>query len=108
MKIEMWEILVPTVHRKNGKPIRTRFHRIWDAQVRAISGGLTITPVTKGQWISFAENGKVYEERMIPVRIACTPTQFILILKITRSYYDQLTVMAYRISSEVILYEGED
>lgn len=44
----MWEILVPTKSNE-GKPFRTRYHRVWDAKVREISGGLTILPVVKGQ-----------------------------------------------------------
>ena len=47
----MWEILVPTKSNA-GKPYRTRYHRVWDAKVREISGGLTVMPVVKGQWLS--------------------------------------------------------
>lgn len=40
--IAMWEILVPTTKRIIvGSPYyTTRFHRVWDAKVRAITGGL--------------------------------------------------------------------
>ena len=27
-KIELWEVLVPTIRNGNGKPFRTRFHRV--------------------------------------------------------------------------------
>ena len=69
---EIWEILVPTV-RNDGRPFRLRYHRVWDAKVRAISGGLTVMKAAKGQWISQA--GDLFEERMIPVRIMCTRDQ---------------------------------
>ena len=68
MTSELWEILVPTQY-PSGKPIRTRFHRVWDEKVRAITGGLTILAVAKGTWTS--PDGEVFRERMIPVRIAC-------------------------------------
>ena len=44
----LWEILVPTIHSSNGKPIRTRFHKVWDKKVREISGGLTIMHLLGG------------------------------------------------------------
>lgn len=99
--MELWEILVPTI-RNDGKPIRTRFHRVWDAKVRAISGGLTITPPAKGQWVH-PESGTLFAERMIPVRVMCTREQIEKIIDITLEYYEQIAVMAYRISELVIL-----
>jgi hypothetical protein len=99
-KLQMWEILVPTV-RNDGRPIKTRFHRVWDSKVRTITGGLTILPVSKGQWVS--PNGELFVERMIPVRIACSHEQIEQIITMTIKYYEQLAVMAYLIADEVIL-----
>lgn len=96
----LWEILVPTV-RNDGKPYRTRYHRVWDQKIRQISGGLTILPVAKGQWV--APDGKLFTERMIPVRIVATRDQIEQIVDLTMKYYDQLAVLAYKISDEVIL-----
>jgi len=96
----LWEILVPTV-RNDGKPFRTRYHRVWDQKVRAISGGITIMPVAKGQWVS--PDGALFQERMIPVRIVATRAQIEAIVDITLRYYDQLAVLAYKVSDEVIL-----
>lgn len=86
--------------RNDGRPIRTRFHKIWDEKVRTISGGLTIMPVAKGQWI-FKET--LFEERMIPVRIIATRSQIDEIIDMTMKYYEQLAVLAYMIAEEVIL-----
>lgn len=96
----LWEILVPTQF-NDGKPIRTRYHRVWDAKVREISGGLTIMKPAVGQWIS--EENELYKERMIPVRIACTEEDIEKIIAFTMKYYDQLAMMAYAISSKVII-----
>lgn len=96
--MEMWEILVPTV-RANGVPYRTRFHRVWDARVRAITGGLTILTPAKGQWIS--PDGVLFHERMIPVRLACTENQIDQIIEMTLKYYNQKAIMAYQVSSKV-------
>lgn len=98
--IEMWEILVPTVL-PNGKPIRTRYHRVWDNKVYQITNGLTILNPTKGKWI--CPEGNLFEERMIPVRVACTREQIEAIIDMTIQYYDQKAVLAYRISDQVII-----
>ena len=95
----LWEILVPTV-RNNGKPFRTRYHRVWDSKVRNITNGLTIMKPVLGQWVS---KDKTYVERMIPVRIACTKKQMDQIIDMTLIYYDQEAVMAHRVSEECII-----
>lgn len=119
----MWEILVPTEKRvKTPKPdvdagdrayadvmhlwekknsYTTRYHRVWDEKVRAISGGLTILTPAKGQWVS--PTGELYAERMIPVRIIATREQIEQIIDMTMDYYDQLAVLCYKVSEEVIL-----
>lgn len=98
--VELWEIFVPTA-RANGRPIRTRHHRAWDAQVQKITGGLTIIPPVIGKWISPDTNIN-YKDRMIPVRIACTSEQMREIMKRTLNHYpDEECIMAYKISSEV-------
>jgi hypothetical protein len=96
--LPLWEILVPTVH-NNGKPFRTRFHKVWDAKVRAITGGLTIFKPAFGQWKS--DEGTVFVERMIPVRIACTREQIQLISDFAAQHYEQLAIMFYLVSEEV-------
>lgn len=100
--MELWEVLVPTV-RNDGRPYRTRYHRVWDAKVRAITGGLTILPVAKGQWVD-PESGLEFIERMIPVRIACSREQIEQVIDATMDHYDdQIAVMAYRVSDDVII-----
>jgi hypothetical protein len=96
---EFWEILVPTV-RNDGRPFRLRYHRVWDAKVRAISGGLTVMPVARGQWV---HGEKLYSERMIPVRVMGTRAEIEQIVDLTLKYYEQLAVLAYRVSDDVIL-----
>lgn len=100
MKQEMWEILVPTI-RNDKRPIRTRFHKVWDKKVYNITGGLTIMSPTKGKWIS--PDGELFAERMIPVRIVATRSQIEKIVDMTIDYYEQLAVLCYKISDEVIL-----
>jgi hypothetical protein len=99
----MWEILVPTERRLNpGKYYTTRYHRVWDQKVRAITGGLTIMPPAKGQWIN-PTTGTLFQERMIPVRIIATREEIEKVITLTLTYYDQLAVLCYKISDEVIL-----
>jgi hypothetical protein len=102
---ELWEILVPTV-RNDGKPFRLRYHRVWDAKVRAITNGLTVLHPVKGQWV--APDGTLFAERMIPVRIACTEAQIEDIADLTVIYYEQKAVMFYRVSDRVTIKHYEE
>lgn len=98
----MWEILVPTARRlEPGKYYSTRYHRVWDAKVRAITGGLTIMSPASGQWVN-PSTGELFKERMIPVRIMATREEIEKVVDITIKYYDQLAVLCYKISDEVI------
>jgi hypothetical protein len=101
----LWEILVPTVRRVGGKPYTTRFHRVWDSKVREISGGLTVLTPAKGQWV--APTGELHSERMIPVRIVASREQIDRIIDLTIVYYDQLAVLCYKLSDEVIVKHRE-
>lgn len=100
----LWEVLVPTVRpNTNGKKFfTTRYHRVWDAKVRAISGGLTIMAPAKGQWVS--PSGVLFKERMIPVRVMCTGPDIWKVAQVTAEYYEQEAVMFYRVSDEVEIY----
>lgn len=100
----LYEILVPCQF-NNGKPVRTRHHKNWDAKVRSISGGLTILSPAKGQWIY---KSKLFEERVIPVRIYYTEKQIKKIISFTLSHYKQIAVMCYVISDKVFLIEAKD
>ena len=104
MSSSLWEILVPTIS-NDGKPYRTRFHKVWDRKVYEISGGLTILTPAKGRWIS--PEGTLFAERMIPVRIVASREQIDKIIDFTMKYYDQLAVMAYKVSEEVIIKHKE-
>lgn len=98
----LYEILVPCNH-NDGRPIRTRYHRVWDKKVRDITGGLTVMPpITSGQWVS--DDHQIFSERMIPVRILAKQDQMKEIAKMTAKYYSQLAVMYYTISSCVTIY----
>lgn len=96
---ELWEILVPTQYNDTKTPVKTRHHRQWDKYVRSISGGLSIFKPIKGQWV---HQGELYEERNIPVRIACTEKQIRHIGEFTKKHYRQICIMIYKISDNVI------
>jgi len=97
MPFNLYEILVPCQF-NDGRPVRTKFHKVWDEKVRAIAGGLTILMPAKGQWL---DKGKLYDERVIPVRIACTPKQIRKIADITASHYQQIKIMFYLLATDV-------
>lgn len=104
----MWEILVPTEYRLSpGRYYRTRYHRVWDKKVRDITGGLTVLTPAKGSWNN-PKTGELFSERMIPVRIMATRSEIEQIVDMTLTYYDQLAVLCYKVSDEVILrYKNE-
>lgn len=103
MKKEMWEILVPTARRlEPGKYYTTRYHRVWDEKVREITGGLTVMVPAIGQWVN-PTTRELFKERMIPVRIMATREEIDQIVDLTLKYYNQLAVLCYKISDEVIL-----
>lgn len=93
----LWEVLVPTV-RNDGRPIRTRYHRVWDEKVKDLAGGLTVVKPVLGTWVS--DEGEEYKERMIPVRIMCDRATIMKIAELAKTYYDQEAIMVYKISDE--------
>lgn len=98
---KLWEILVPTIYRPTGKPIHTRFHRVWDQKVRAITGGLTTFQPVKGQWIS--PDNHLFNDRMIPVRVLATEDEIKQIVTLTGQYYKELAVMYYLVSEYAVI-----
>lgn len=58
-------------------------------------------PTIKGEWVS--DDKTIFVDRMIPVRIACTPIQMREIALMTGEYYEQLCIMYYMISNSVTL-----
>lgn len=103
MEKSLWEILVPTVMIVEGKekPVRTRYHRVWDKKIREMSGGMTILGPAKGAWHS--PDNKLFIERMIPVRFMATFEEVKKIAAMTAKYYNQKAVMYYEISSRVFI-----
>ncbi len=101
MSIFLYEILVPCL--KDGKPVRTRYHRVWDEKVRKIANGLTIMKPQIGNWLD--KEGNLFIERVIPVKIACSKEQINIISDFTAKYYNQKAIMFYKISDEVTIKE---
>ncbi len=103
--MSLYEILVPTTFQDTGKPVSLKHHKEWDKYVRKFSPGMTILKPAKGQWDYL---GKVYEDRVIPVRLTCTAKQILEICKFTLHHYRQLAVMAYKLSDEVVILQRTD
>lgn len=102
----LWEVMVPCTW-NSGRPIRTRHHREWDQRVRKITSGLTVLAVGKGQWVS--PDGEEFLERVIPVRILCTPEDMKQIVQLTIKHYEQDAVFYYIVSTHVgVQYATDD
>lgn len=101
MSIALYEILVPTQFQDTRKLVSLKHHREWDDLVLSVAGGMTIIRAAAiGRWISLE---KLYEDRVIPIRIACTQNQIEFIARFTKEHYRQLAVMYYKISDDVII-----
>ena len=95
----IFEILVPQ-KRNDGIEYGLEYHKEWDKKVRDITGGITVQKTTKGSWVK--KQGELVIDTMIPVKIFCTDLEFNKIMKLTlEHYYDQYTIMGYKISNEV-------
>jgi hypothetical protein len=99
--MELWEVLVPASNAKRKENFSYEHHKAWDEYVKSLSGGLTIFRTVKGEWVS--DNGEIFVDRMIPVRIACSREDIEKIIDFTIEHYSQLAVMAYKVSDEVII-----
>lgn len=97
-KLYLWEILIPAT-RPTGQQIKSHFHRTWDKKVRKIAKGLTIMQPVRGQWVS--NDGKLFLDKMIPVRIACTESAIHQIADFSAEYYNQKSIMYYRLSGVI-------
>jgi hypothetical protein len=100
MNFEMWEILVPASNNRD-QEFSYEHHKKWDAFVKEITGGVTIMKTAKGEWVN--PNGKIYVDKMIPCRIICNEKQIKEIIDFTLIHYNQEAVLAFKISTNVIL-----
>lgn len=103
-KKKLWEVLVPA----SGKEQEFSFihHKQWDEYVKSLAGGLTILKTGKGEWIS--PDGKLFRDRVIPVRIYCKKKHIKKIIKFTIEHYNQEAVLAYKVSNKVLLINRKD
>ena len=99
----LWEILVPCTI--DNEHIKLKHHKQWDKFVQRISGGLTILKPVKGIWVFKNEST---EERMIPVRMACTEKEMLKIVNFTAEHYQQKSVMVYKLTEEVYIKRFDD
>src|SRR5882724_11871725 len=88
-KAKLWEILVPASN-KNAE-FTYEHHKVWDEYVKSLAGGLTILKTAKGEWIN--PDGKLYMDKVIPVRIKCKKKHIKKIIKFTLIHYNQEAVL---------------
>jgi len=100
MNQELLEILVPASNNKS-QEFSYEHHKEWDEFVKNLTGGVTIMRTAKGEWIS--PDGQLYIDRIIPCRIVCNEEQINKIIDFTIEHYNQEAILAYRISTNVIL-----
>jgi len=99
--INMYSLFVPCT--MNDKPVRRKHHLEWDKWVQKITGGMTILAPSRGKWKS--PKGIVFEERMIPVMIACGDKDIVRIVKFTINHYKQEAVMYFKLGEAEIVHK---
>ena len=100
MKKALYEILVPTFFGTNPKIIINTI-KVWENELLLISRGLTKLPVVDGVWIN---EGKEYFYKNTPYRVCVTLEELNALLKLAKTLFNQITIMAYKISDDVIFY----
>ena len=97
--LDLWEILVP-VASNEGVPFPEDHHEAFRRIVRSLPGnsGTTTRPAGDGDWQD-NDTGKVYAEKMIPIRFRACRADAERMAEHARRFYDQIVVMAYRIAS---------
>lgn len=97
--LALWEILVPEADNER-RFFGEAHHREWKSKVRRLTGGMTILATARGQWVDESDEGTVYKETMIPIRIRCSKATMESIARLTIQHYEQLAVMFYVVSAE--------
>lgn len=107
--LDLWEILVPVANNEVAlfpEDHHESFRRI----LRGLPGnnGTTTRPAGDGDWED-RDSGKVYAERMIPIRFRACRADAERMATHARKFYDQIEVIAYRIApgNDVIIARAE-
>lgn len=97
--LDLWEILVPLAS-NDGVPFSEDQHEAFRRVVRGLPGnrGTTTRPAGDGDWQD-CDTGKVYAEKMIPIRFRACKADVQRIAEHARKFYGQIAVMAYKIAS---------
>jgi hypothetical protein len=101
---QLWEVLVPVAD-NDGNEFAVEYHQEWDSSVRDVTGGLTILRTARGQWHD--SEGRLFAEKVIPVRIACDEEKVREIMYLTLKHYGQIAVMAYQVSDRALILEAQ-
>lgn len=94
----LFEIYIPQ-NMNDGSPVPAELRQEWENRVRAVSvgGGLTVYPPVSGQWV--ADDGTLYAEPMIPVRVVTTQEEFDRIVAFTGELFEQRAVFNVLLST---------
>jgi len=95
--MKLFEILIPVAD-NTGKAFPSVHNRQWEKTVRDTAGGLSALPIIQGQWV---DQGKVFAEKMRPVRIACSARKIKWLAEYAKRHFSQFSIMYYPISQDV-------
>lgn len=100
----LYEILIPIAD--NAGFVFSDSHRklFFDMLIGETSG-LSILPNLQGFW---EEKGKIYEDINTPLRVICTGEDIKRFANTAKEHFDQLAILYYQISDNVVFYTGED
>ena len=102
MKTILFELLIPLTDNSGHKFTDSHNAKFFQF-VRNLAGGLTALSPANGQWV---DSGKVYKERVRPIRIACNPATIRKIAEYAKQFYKQFSIMYYQLSNKVHFFNG--
>lgn len=75
----------------------TKHHRIFYKFILNLSKGYSVLNELEGVWQN--EKGTIYQEKMIPVRIACTDEQIKEIAEFAKAHYEQEAIFVLELGT---------
>ena len=100
----LYEILIPVAD-NDGHTFSNSYRKIFVDILIKETGGLSVLPTVKGFWI---DKGITYADENTPLRVICTGEDIERFAYIAKEHFNQLAILYYKISDDVVIYTGED
>mgnify|MGYP003395241913 CR=1 FL=1 len=100
----LYEILIPVADNDGKTFSNAHVTKFWDLII-ATANGLTVMPNVKGFWV---DGGRTFTDENTPLRVVATKDEIRFIAHQAKSHFNQLAILYYKISDDVVFKTGED